>query len=34
MFKDPRGRAIVIFVLAVIQCLVFGYVVNFDLDQV
>ena len=33
MFKDPRGRA-VIFVPAVIQCLVFGYVVNFDLDQV
>ena len=33
MFKDPRGRA-VIFVPAVIQCLIFGYVVNFDLDQV
>jgi ABC-2 type transport system permease protein len=33
VLKDPRGRA-VLFVPPVIQCLVFGYVVNFDLKQV
>jgi ABC-2 type transport system permease protein len=33
MFKDPRGRA-VLFVPPVLNCLVFGYVVNFDLNQV
>ena len=32
MLKDPRGRA-VLFVPPVLQCLVFGYVVNFDLNQ-
>jgi ABC-2 type transport system permease protein len=33
MFKDPRGRA-VLFVPPVLNCLVFGYVVNLDLNQV
>jgi ABC-2 type transport system permease protein len=33
MLKDPRGRA-VLFVPPAIQCLVFGYVVNFDLKRV
>ena len=33
MFKDPRGRA-VLFVPPVLNCLVFGYVVNLDLSQV
>lgn len=33
MLKDPRARG-VLFVPPIIQCLVFGYVVNFDLNQV
>jgi ABC-2 type transport system permease protein len=33
MLKDPRGRA-VLFVPPALQCLVFGYVVNYDLNQV
>ena len=33
MFKDPRGRA-VLFVPPVLQCIVFGYVVNYDLTRV
>jgi len=33
MLKDPRGRA-VLFVPPVLQCLVFGYVVNYDLTRV
>ena len=33
MLKDPRGRA-VLFVPPALQCLVFGYVVNYDLDYV
>ena len=33
MFKDPRGRA-VLFIPPALQCLVFGYVVNYDLDHV
>ena len=33
MLKDPRGRA-VLFVPPVLQCLVFGYVVNYDLNRV
>src|SRR5271169_5450671 len=33
MLKDPRGRA-VLFVPPALQCLVFGYVVNYDLNRV
>jgi len=33
MLKDPRGRA-VLFVPPVLQCIVFGYVVNYDLTRV
>jgi ABC-2 type transport system permease protein len=33
MLKDPRGRA-VLFVPPALQCLVFGYVVSFDLNQI
>src|SRR5712691_2406262 len=33
MLKDPRGRA-VLFVPPVLQCVVFGYVVNYDLTRV
>src|ERR1043166_3969265 len=33
MVKDPRGRA-VLFVPPALQCLMFGYVVNYDLDHV
>jgi ABC-2 type transport system permease protein len=33
MLKDPRGRA-VLFVPPALQCLVFGYVVNYDLKRV
>jgi ABC-2 type transport system permease protein len=33
MLKDPRGRA-VLFVPPALQCLVFGYVVNYDLSRV
>src|SRR5271169_1635439 len=33
MLKDPRARA-VLFVPPALQCLVFGYVVNYDLNRV
>jgi ABC-2 type transport system permease protein len=33
MLKDPRGRA-VLFIPPALQCLVFGYVVNYDLNRV
>jgi ABC-2 type transport system permease protein len=33
MLKDPRGRA-VLFVPPALQCLVFGYAVNYDLNRV
>jgi ABC-2 type transport system permease protein len=33
MLKDPRARA-VLFVSPALQCLVFGYVVNYDLNRV
>src|ERR1700728_1913659 len=33
MLKDPRGRA-VLFVPPVLQCIIFGYVVNYDLTRV
>jgi ABC-2 type transport system permease protein len=33
MLKDPRGRA-VLFIPPALQCLVFGYVVSFDLNQI
>lgn len=33
MLKDPRGRA-VLFIPPALQCLVFGYVVTFDLNQI
>ena len=33
MLKDPRGRA-VLFVPPALQCLVFGYVVNYDFNRV
>src|SRR5216684_8992767 len=33
MFKDPRERG-VLFVPPLLQCLLFGYVATFDLNQV
>jgi ABC-2 type transport system permease protein len=33
MLKDPRGRA-VLFIPPALQCLVFGYVVTFDLSRI
>src|SRR5271167_1519054 len=33
MLKDPRGRA-VLFIPPALQCLAFGYAVNYDLNRV